>query len=229
MRGHGLRLGAYGSVSERELPSGSRGSAVSEPPSGMLTRVSVFTAQPLASRIGPRLRWRSLSHAISIDGQLIASTIATTPTGIHGPISVNAPRNVASAAVRPLTATPSAATMPTSNFGFSFGGPPVAAAAPAAVAPACSRSLAACSAAAARLATVSSIQRSSFLYGDQNAWPMLIGLSMILAIVAFQSRPLRSKNRPLRPTNRLSLSPAVNAHATVAFSPPGRVQSTYAR
>ena len=48
------------------------------------------------------------------------------------------------------------------------------------------------SAAAARFATCSSIARTTFLYGAQNASRRLIGFSMILVIVACQSRFSRS-------------------------------------
>ena len=48
------------------------------------------------------------------------------------------------------------------------------------------------SASAARLPTCSSIRRTSFLYGVQNASRMLIGFETILVTVASQSLPLRS-------------------------------------
>ena len=55
---------------------------------------------------------------------------------------------------------------------------------------------------------------------------MLIGLSIILVMVASQSRPLRSKKMPLRPTMRLSESPPVKAATICIFSPvPLRKQS----
>jgi hypothetical protein len=51
----------------------------------MLTLVSVFTAQPLASRIGPRLRCRSFSQAMNIDGPEIASRMAEDAERDPGP------------------------------------------------------------------------------------------------------------------------------------------------
>src|SRR5574344_1060736 len=96
-----------------------------------------------------------------------------------------------SALIRPLMATPRAATMPTSNFLGAAGGADLSALA-VAVAALVSFASAAASAAAARLATCASIMRMNFLYGDQKAWRMEIGLSMILETVASQSRPLRS-------------------------------------
>ena len=42
---------------------------VNELPNGTLILARAFTAQPLASRIGPRLRLRNFMNAISIDGR----------------------------------------------------------------------------------------------------------------------------------------------------------------
>ena len=88
------------------------------------------------------------------------------------------------------TATPSAATVPTSIFLVSGGLtlPTLAAPAAATVSVPCDSA----SAAAARFATCSSSRRTNFLYGAQKAWRMLIGLSTILVMVASQSRPCRS-------------------------------------
>ena len=77
--------------SSARRPLGSARTWVSEPPKGTLILRSAFTAQPFASRIGPRLRWRSLSQAMSIDGPEIARSTPTTPSGIHMP----RPKNVA--------------------------------------------------------------------------------------------------------------------------------------
>ena len=89
------------------------------------------------------------------------------------------------------TATPSAATVPTSIFLAGAGGlaAPTWAVAVALVA---MNEWASASPAAARLATCSSSRRTNRLYGDQNACRMLIGFSMIFVIVASQSCPRRS-------------------------------------
>ena len=64
-------------------------------------------------------RWRSLSHAMSIEGPEIASSSARTPSGIHIPrpstVATMLEKNVAI----PPTATPIAAMVPMSIF---FGG-----------------------------------------------------------------------------------------------------------
>ena len=84
-------------------------------------------------------------------------------------------------------ATPRAATVPVSSF---FGSTGFALSAPATtVAALASFSVANASAAAARLAICSSIIRTNRLYGAQNAWRMLMGLSTIRVMVASQSRP----------------------------------------
>jgi hypothetical protein len=88
-----------------------------------------------------------------------------------------------------LTATPKAATAPTSIFDRFLllrgrAACRLSALAAASAGLAASLALASASAAAARLAICSSIIRTSFLYGDQKACRMLIGLEMILVIVA---------------------------------------------
>ena len=55
---------------------------VSEAPKGTLILAFAFTAHPLASRMGPRLRLRSLSQARSMDGPEIINRMASTPSGI---------------------------------------------------------------------------------------------------------------------------------------------------
>ncbi len=97
----------------------------------------------------------------------------------------------------PATATPMAATVPTSIFLGSGG---FAAVASALVLSACTVcNAAACvfcrdssSAAEARLATCSSIMRTNRLYGAQAACRMLMGFSMMRVTVASQSLPLWS-------------------------------------
>ena len=89
------------------------------------------------------------------------------------------------------TATPRAATVPISIFfgpsaGFALSALAVVSAAVASLVDE------AASAAAARLATYSSIMRMNFLYGDQKACRMLMGLSTMLVMTASQSRPARS-------------------------------------
>ena len=54
-------------------------------PKGTLIRAIAFTAHPFASRMGPRLRLRSLSHAMSIEGPEIASKSARIPSGMKMP------------------------------------------------------------------------------------------------------------------------------------------------
>ena len=87
------------------------------------------------------------------------------------------------------TATPRAATVPTSIF---FGGGGALSALTVVSAVEASLVEDSASAAAARFATCSSITRMNFLYGDQNACRMLIGLSTMWVITASQSRPCRS-------------------------------------
>ena len=114
---------------------------------------------------------------------------AARPIGIHTPRPKNDSRIAPRAAVMAPTPTPSAATTPMSNLGFGAGAAP-AAVLPAVVAAVESMSPAAASAAPARLATCSSMKRMTRLYGDQNAWPMLIGFSMIFVIFKGTTFPL---------------------------------------
>lgn len=103
--------------------------------------------------------------------------------------AANLPRNVstpASAAARLPSATLINAITPGSNAIFFGAGTPVTLAAAARFA------FTSASDAAARLAICSSIARTTFLYGDQNAWRRLIGLDKIFVIVASKSRPVRS-------------------------------------
>ena len=86
----------------------------------MLMLALVFTAQPLASRIGPRLRWRSLRKAISMDGPEMANMMPTMASGIsHTGRDRNPPRMEAMAVPMAPMARPMAAkipaNLPTSN------------------------------------------------------------------------------------------------------------------
>ena len=71
--GHGLGRSLKGSAPDITAPSGSVATEVIEAPNLTLSLTRPFTAQPLASRIGPRLRWRSLSQAMSIAGAEMSS------------------------------------------------------------------------------------------------------------------------------------------------------------
>ncbi len=127
-------------------------------------------AQPLASRMGPRLRWRSLSQAIIMLGPEMAAMRPTRATGIQGPRSMNLPKMPTSTALMEPRATPRAATVPTSVLRGAAAAVAVAAlaaAVPGAVTswPACVPRLAVTpsSLAEARLATCSSTMRRNFL------------------------------------------------------------------
>src|SRR5688572_25983302 len=146
-------------------PGGSFGIPVSDAPNGTFNFALAFTAQPLASRIGPRLRLRSFSHAMIIDGPEITNSSPTTARQSCQNGSLNKPVvwpiNVVIKAPIAPKATPNAATVPTSIF---FGSPALALSALAVdVAAEVNRESDAASAAAARLATCSSIKRTSFL------------------------------------------------------------------
>src|SRR5678815_549394 len=96
---HGRLFSANGSVKERDASEGIDASFVSDAPNGTLSFACAFTAQPLASRMGPRLRFRSLSHAMAIDGPEIANISARMPTGIQRPRPKSAPKTAPNAAV----------------------------------------------------------------------------------------------------------------------------------
>jgi len=148
----------------------------------MLMRACALTAQPSASRIGPRFRRRSLSAAMRTEGPEISSTRPSSPIGIQLPSPKNAWSSAPMAAEMPPTATPIAATVPTS-IGFAAAASALSA---LAVASAADPTIAddSASAAAARFATRSSTMRTNFLYGDQNAWRRLMGLSTIFVMRA---------------------------------------------
>lgn len=161
---------ANGSCSVRRAVGGTFAVCDSEPPSRVLIRMRPLMAQPLASRSGPRLRWRNLSQAMSMLGPEMASMMPIRPSGIQTPRSTNlAKRPTATALILPR-ATPSAATVPTSvrrgceEFPLSIVGLTALRsvfASELAVVPSdfCARA----SPAAARLATCSSIRRTNFL------------------------------------------------------------------
>src|SRR6185369_10369745 len=58
----------YGTAKDGWDPGGSSATWVSDPPNGTFILTRPFTAQPLASRIGPRFRCRNFSQAINMDG-----------------------------------------------------------------------------------------------------------------------------------------------------------------
>src|SRR5258705_13246997 len=66
--GNGVGYWEYFAAKAGWAPGGSWAVSVSAPPKGTFILTRPLMAQPLASRIGPRLRWRSLSQAMSIDG-----------------------------------------------------------------------------------------------------------------------------------------------------------------
>src|SRR6266545_7498882 len=153
---------ANGSKRSRCVPGGSLATPVSEAPKGMLILARAFTAQPFASRIGPRLRWRSLSHAMTIEGSEIASIAPMTMKGtFQVGISANFENTTPRAVANEPRPTPRAATVPVSSF---FGSAGLILSAPATTeAVTASFSVAAASAAAARLAICSSIKRTNRL------------------------------------------------------------------
>ena len=77
-------------MSRRE-PRGSLATLLKVAPNGTLILARALTAQPLASRIGPRLRLRSLMYARTTDGIEMSSMIPTkAATVASGPI-LNSP------------------------------------------------------------------------------------------------------------------------------------------
>src|SRR4051812_42414795 len=93
-QGHRTGLGAYGSVSDRELPGGSTASWVKVAPNGMLMNTRELMAQPHASSSGARLRRRSFIAASSIDGVETSTSPNAIASGIchhasaHNPAAV---------------------------------------------------------------------------------------------------------------------------------------------
>src|SRR5260221_7204389 len=117
--GHGLFFSANGSTRSRCEPGGSAATRVSEPPKGTFILALAFTAQPLASRMGPRLRRRNFRYAITIDGVEMARRMAKQAKGIchHGSPAIlpKIPPNAASSVVK---TKPMAASVPGSVFGL---------------------------------------------------------------------------------------------------------------
>src|SRR5471032_2337144 len=71
-------------------------------------------AQPLASSIGLRLRSRSFNQAINMLGPEMANMMPISAIGIHQPRSTNLPNTPTNTALMLPSATPNAATVPTS-------------------------------------------------------------------------------------------------------------------
>ncbi len=78
-------------------------------------RTRPFTAQPFASRIGPSVRWRSLSQEMSTEGPETTRTIAATAASFahQGRRSMNPVTNPPSSVPRAPMPTPRAAMIPT--------------------------------------------------------------------------------------------------------------------
>src|SRR5271156_2193896 len=73
---------AYLSSAPKVAPGGNAATPVSAPPNGTFILALALTAQLLASRIGPRLRLRSLSQAMAMDGVEITSIMPRMINGI---------------------------------------------------------------------------------------------------------------------------------------------------
>src|SRR5688500_13365471 len=83
----------------------------------MFTLTRPLIAQPLASSIGPMVRWRSFNQAITIDGKEIARiTPSTTRGSCQAGRSVTLANTMPNAVESAPKATPKAAIVPTSNF-----------------------------------------------------------------------------------------------------------------
>src|SRR5688500_18707364 len=72
--GQGLGFSPKRSPAPMVAPGGSLAMPVRDAPNGTFNLAFAFTAQPLASRMGPRLRLRSFSQAISIEGPEITNS-----------------------------------------------------------------------------------------------------------------------------------------------------------
>src|ERR1035441_3929941 len=113
--GQGLFFSANGSTVSRWEPGGSVATPVSEPPNGTFIFAFAFTAQPFASRIGPRLRRRNLSQASNIEGNEIASRIPTMASGTcHAGNFAMAPKIPPTAPSKVANTKPMAANVPVS-------------------------------------------------------------------------------------------------------------------
>src|SRR5579859_250866 len=72
---------AYLSAALNVEPGGKAATPVNAPPNGTFIFALAFTAQPLASRIGPRLRLRNFNQAMAMDGAEMTSMIPTMTSG----------------------------------------------------------------------------------------------------------------------------------------------------
>src|ERR1017187_10002661 len=157
-------------------------------PRGTLIFTRPFTAQPVPSRRGPRVRWRSLRNAMSIDGPEMRSSRTTTTRGFSHKGMFSMPLNTAARATPiALTARPTAAKMP-ANFAMSKDdggdgggtGCTTWTASVAAAVTALFRPVAAIlSLDAENLENWSPTNEATFLYGAQNDCLMLMGLATI--------------------------------------------------
>ena len=174
----------------------------------MLTFEDALTAQPLALRSGAMLRRRNFSQARTMAGPEIRRRSPTNAriTCHHFSAKIPFAKDASAVPIIP-NAIPMAAKIP-ANFPISNGclaagaGVDAAAASPSGftsgslsgiafiLSVACCIILASFSAAflLIRFSTTVAI----LLYGDQNAWPMLIGLSTILVMTASHSTPALS-------------------------------------
>ena len=134
-------------------------------PNGTLILTRPLMAHPLASRMGPRVRWRSFNQAMSIEGPEMTMTMPTSTSGYcHAAMPKTWPRIKVSALMAAVAATPIAATVPMSTFLGSVEAAGLAVSALVVfVAVSAIRLSEAASAAAARLATISSMARRNFL------------------------------------------------------------------
>src|SRR5450631_417532 len=153
------------SAAPNVAPGGNAATPVNAPPNGTFIFALAFTAQPLASRIGPRLRLRNFNHAIAMDGAEITSMTPMTNSGTcHASNLPRKTKRLAPAAAKLPKAKLSKAMTLGSNAGFAgAAGAAAAAGATGALATAVNCALASASAAAACLAARSSSIRTSFL------------------------------------------------------------------
>ena len=196
---HGARpFFAKGSLS---LILGNLAMSVRVSPNGMLTLEEALIAHPLALSRGEMLRLRSLSHAKIIAGPEIMRRIPTNNMMSSHHLSSASPVKRATRA-EPImpTAIPMAAKIPAnlaiSNGGLTaaaaFGSVPsagVATVIEALLILALAFSIIFASFSAAFLLIRSSTVLDMRRYGDQKAWPTLIGLSTIFVITASHSTP----------------------------------------
>src|SRR5579862_1992331 len=159
---------AYLSVALNVEPGGKAATPVNAPPNGTFIFALAFTAQPLASRIGPRLRLRNFNQAMAMDGAEITSKIPAMTNGTcHGSNPLRKPRRPANAAAKVPRAKLSRAITLGSNAGLAgvagVAGAAAGAGTRGALATVVNCAFALASAAAACFAARSSIRRTSFL------------------------------------------------------------------